>query len=165
MQHGGNRSLCYHQNGKQQNHARGWPLLSQLWPGQRWANQVVITVLTAWHFPAVSPCTCMEQPREHTGTAPEQGNWAKRWYLSMELDVFSTPLKQNLSRKLETGNLSDTFCINQLRHWFFSHPFQSFCKTTLRDSFYFPIHLLVLEELQKPAGKPLSLYKCHSSAL
>lgn len=56
------------QNGKQQSHARGWLLLSQLWPGQRWANEAVITVLTAWHFPAVSPCICMEQPLEHTGT-------------------------------------------------------------------------------------------------
>lgn len=66
----------------------------------------------------------------------------------MELDVFSTPLKPSLSRKAETGNLSETLCINQFRHWFSSHPFQSFCKTTLRYSFTFPVPLLVLEELE-----------------
>lgn len=93
MQHGGNRSLHYLQNGKQQSHARGWLLLRQLWPGQGWANEAAVTVLTAWHFPAVSPCTGMEQPLEHTGThspselesrhgnkaslsCPWGGNWA-----------------------------------------------------------------------------------------
>lgn len=43
-------------------------LLSLLRPGQRWADEVVIILLTAWHFPTVSPCICMEQPLEYTGT-------------------------------------------------------------------------------------------------
>lgn len=83
MQHGGSRSLRYLQNGKQQSHARGWLLLSQLWSGQRWANEVAITVLTAWHFPAVNPCICMVQPLEHTGTHGPSGLEVQAWQQSL----------------------------------------------------------------------------------
>lgn len=68
---------------------------------------------------------------------PEQGNPASSPEVgpTYGLKCFWASLSmQSLVREAVTGNLSGILCINLFRHWFSSHSFQSYCKTTLQSS-------------------------------